>query len=85
MWMYIGPCTGKHDGGILRCDLDMTTGALSSPVIVGETINPSFLTISSDGNYLYCVNEIQDFAGQAAGAVTSFKIDRKDGKLIQGN
>lgn len=85
MWMYIGTCTGKHDGGILRCDLDMTTGALSSPVIVGETINPSFLTISSDGNYLYCVNEIQDFAGQAAGAVTAFKIDRKDGKLIQVN
>ena len=41
--------------------------------------NPSFLCLSRDGDYLYCVNELKEFDGQASGAASSFGVSYEDG------
>lgn len=61
--------------GIFVYDFDYETGkgTLKSSIAGGE--NPSFLTISSDGKYVYAVNEVKK------GAVSSFAFDRNTGGL----
>jgi 6-phosphogluconolactonase len=68
------PCTGK---GIYRATFDTKTGALSTPVLAHESVNPSYLAVSSRGGhrYLYAVNEVGNFGGKPTGAVSAFEIE----------
>jgi 6-phosphogluconolactonase len=79
--VYIGTYTQKKSKGIYRCELDLATGKLSSPVLAGETVNPSFLAIAPNQRFLYAVNEIGTFEGKKSGAVSAFAIDPKTGDL----
>ena len=49
------------------------------------TEKPSFLAIHPNGKSLYCVNEIDKFAGKKSGAITAFSLDPKSGELKQLN
>jgi 6-phosphogluconolactonase len=76
---YIGTHT-KPGGsrGIYRGALDLKTGALSAPVLVGEAQKPGFLAIRPDGKFLYAVME------NNGGAVGAFAIE-KNGSLRRLN
>ncbi|MFD2873168.1 lactonase family protein [Mucilaginibacter ximonensis] len=43
-----------------------------------ETSNPSFLTVTGDGKFVYCVNENNP---DGTGGVSAFKFDKQTGKL----
>src|SRR5690349_21022890 len=60
LWVYLGTYTGEKDGskGIYRSELDLATGKLAEPVLVGEAVSPSFLAIHPSGKYLYAVREV---------------------------
>jgi len=81
LWVYIGTYTGKDSKGIYRCDLDLSSGQLSQPVLAGEATNPSFLAIHPNNRFLYAVGEIDNFGGKKTGGVSAFAIDPKTGKL----
>ena len=84
--VYIGTYTKKEghvDGqadGIYVFRLS-ESGELSFVTAVPGVINPSFVTMSPDGRFLYAVNEIGPDTGQPAGLVTAFAIDQTSGGL----
>jgi 6-phosphogluconolactonase len=88
-WQYfafIGTYTSKTDSkGIYSFHFDAATGRLSSMALAATTPDPSFLTVASNEKYLYAVNELSEFDGKKSGAVTSYSLDPKSGKLTQLN
>ena len=73
--LYVGTYTGGASRGIYRLTFDPSSGALSPPVLAGETENPSFLALHPGGRVVYAVNEVDDFQGDESGAVSAFAID----------
>jgi len=49
-----------------------------------NSINPSFLTLSGDGRYLYVVNETGADV-DTVGSVSAFRVDQKSGKTMKIN
>lgn len=83
--VYIGTYTDKTSKGIYRSELDLATGKLSSPVLAGEAVNPSFLAIAPNQKFLYAVGELSDVNGKKGGAVNAFAIDSATGDLKRLN
>ncbi|MCI0748471.1 MAG: lactonase family protein [Verrucomicrobia subdivision 3 bacterium] len=83
--VFLGTYTGTKSKGIYVSRLDRITGALSTPQLVAETKNPSFLALHPNGKFLYAVGEVADYQGKKAGSVSAFSIDRKTGKLTALN
>jgi len=77
---YIGTYTGKKSKGIYAFRLD-SSGKMTSPMLVAETPNPTFLAIHPNQRFLYAANEIGNFEGKKSGAVTAYAIDSSSGKL----
>jgi 6-phosphogluconolactonase len=83
---FIGTYTSKTDSkGIYAFHFDTATGQLTSIGLAAPAQDPSFLTVSANEKYLYAVNELPTFDGKSSGAVTSYSLDRKSGKLTQLN
>ena len=80
--VYVGTYTNKTKSkGIYAYLFDPGVGKLSPLGVAAESEDPSFLAVHPSGKYLYAVNEIDHFGGQKSGAVSSFAIDSKSGKL----
>lgn len=80
--VYVGTYTrGSDSKGIYQLLLDSETGKLTHVDVTENTVNPSFLAIHPNQKFLYAVNEINDFQGKPAGAVSAFAIDSASGKL----
>ena len=84
-WVYIGTYANGKGTGIALLEMDGATGKLTSHGLAAESINPSFLAIHPTGKYLYAVNEVGEFGGEKAGAVSAFALDRASGKLTPLN
>jgi 6-phosphogluconolactonase len=83
---FIGTYTSKTDSkGIYSFRFDAATGRLTPIGLAAQTQDPSFLAISNNEKYLYAVNELSTFDGKSSGAVTSYSLDRKSGKLTRLN
>jgi 6-phosphogluconolactonase len=79
---YVGTYTdGGKSQGIYRLFLDTTTGAMRVGGVAAKSANPSFLALHPNGRVLYAVNEVDEHAGQATGAVSAFRIARDSGAL----
>lgn len=72
--IYFGTYTKTTSRGIYAARLDDETGALSSPILVAEAPNPTWVTISPDKRFLYAVH------GSKAQAI-GYKIDATTGQL----
>jgi 6-phosphogluconolactonase len=81
--VYVGTYTDKGSKGIYAYRFDPVSGELSDIGLAATTDNPSFLAVASDNRFLYALNEINNFKGGPAGAVSTFSIDRNSGKLTQ--
>lgn len=79
MRLYIGTYTKLGGQGIYLSSCNEQTGAMTSPDLVMGTVDPSFLAIHPNGQYLYAVNE------ESVGYVRSFAIDAGSGQLRQLN
>lgn len=80
--VYVGTYTrGSKSEGIYRMELDLKTGKLSTPVLAGKTVNPSFLAIHPSGKFLYACGEVEDLPSKdkkkGSGAINAFAIDEK--------
>lgn len=68
----------KHKKGIYVYQLDTKTGNLKKKSTFSGVLNPSFLTVSPSGKYLFACTESKT---KNAGSVSSFVIDSEKGKL----
>lgn len=68
----------KSTEGIYVYQLDTTKGKLSRITSVKNVLNPSYLTLSKDGHFLYACIETRK---ANAGSVSSFKFDPKNKSL----
>jgi 6-phosphogluconolactonase (cycloisomerase 2 family) len=78
MYAYVGSRTTRERNargdGISIFKLDIAHGALELVDVVSDMVNPSFLALSADGEFLYTVH------GDQSG-VSAFKVDRHTGRL----
>jgi 6-phosphogluconolactonase len=84
--VYIGTYTGRPglpSKGIYAFRFDDASGALTPVGLVAETPSPSFLIASSNGRFVFAVNELQTFGGEASGSVTSLAVDPSTSKLAE--
>jgi 6-phosphogluconolactonase len=79
--VYVGTYTEHGSKGIYSYRFDSATGKLTSPVLAAESVQPSFLALAPNGKFLYAVNELEKYNGQATGAVSAFAIQPETGKL----
>jgi len=79
--VYFGTYTDKGSKGIYACRFRPSTGKLTPPELVAETVSPSFLAVDPAQHYLFAANEIGDYQNAKSGSVSSFAIDRHTGKL----
>ncbi len=79
-----GGMQGKGEG-ICAFRFDATSGALKPAGITPGVRNPSFLTFDPERKFLFCVNELQEYAGAAGGAVSAYRIDPAPGALTHLN
>lgn len=79
---YVGTYTEKTNSkGIYAFRFDSQKGQLTAIGAVAQSVNPSFLAVHRSGKYLYAVNEVNNFNGQSAGAVSAFAVDAGSGAL----
>lgn len=64
--------------GIYVYTLDTHTGVLSKVSANNSVVNPSYLTLSPDGKYLYACTESQT---KNSGSVSSYQFDPREGTL----
>lgn len=67
--------------GIHAYNFDTESGTLSELCVNEDISNPSFFCFSPNREFLYCVNECQEFEGQPTGAVSAFRIEGDSGRL----
>lgn len=75
---YIGTYTGAGSDGIYRSTFDPATGAMTAPVLVAETTNPTFLAWDPAGTHLYAVGEVYKDGG-----IIAYADDGATGKLTK--
>lgn len=61
--------------------VDLETGEVSPKGVGQPIINPSYMCVNSDGNFLYSVSERNNFQERNDGSLSSFRIDKRDGSL----
>ena len=82
-WVFIGTGGGKAKG-IYRCEFDASTGKLTDAELTAELENANFLAIHPSNRFLAAVcNATID--GKKTGAVSSYTLDPKTGKLTLVN
>ncbi|MDR3230345.1 MAG: lactonase family protein [Synergistaceae bacterium] len=71
---------GKGEG-IYLYRMNPDTGGLTHAFTTRNVPNPSYLTLSPCGRFLYCVNELKEYEGQESGAASAFAVEPGSGKL----
>ncbi len=79
--VYIGTYTRRQKEGIYIHRFDPSSGALTPLSAVDAGPNPSYLALHPTRPYLYAVNELDEYEGQAGGAVSAFAVDPATGEL----
>lgn len=72
--IYLGTYTRSTSKGIYATRLDPRAGALTPPILVAETANPSWVTLSPDQKHLYAVTESATMAAAFATDLTTGKL-----------
>lgn len=71
---YVGTYTRDGSEGIYVFNYNTETGELSQ-IGTAKSENPSFLALHPSGDFLYAINEVGEFNGETAGAISAFAID----------
>ncbi len=79
MRVFVGTYTFRSSKGIYAFNLTLSTGETTSPQLVAETPQPSFLALHPSGRFLYAVNELWE--GGKEGTVSAFALEPETGNL----
>lgn len=82
--LFVGTYT-EHEGsqskGIYVYRMDSSSGELTFQWEAKGILNPSFLDLHPQRDFLYAVNEVGTFAGGEGGGVSAFSVDPASGEL----
>jgi 6-phosphogluconolactonase len=67
--------------GIHIYKIDPATGSWQSYDKAEGIANPSYLTFHPRRNFLYAVNELKEYEGEATGTLSAFALDPESGRL----
>ncbi|GAB3822404.1 lactonase family protein [Pontibacter rugosus] len=79
--VYIGTYAAADSSSIFLYHIDTETGELKKANGFQGGESPSYLALDPSGNYLYAVNEMQEFEGRQGGAVSAFSVNQKTGDI----
>lgn len=82
-FVYFGTYTGAKSKGVYVSRMNAGTGKLGDVDLAAEVTSPSFLAVHPNERFIYAANEVSQFEGKPAGAVTAFAIDPKSGRLTR--
>jgi 6-phosphogluconolactonase len=82
--VYIGTYTGPKSKGIYAYRFEAVAFKLDAIGLVGEMVEPSFLALHPNHQFLYAVSELGN-DGRVNGSITAFRIDRTSGALTALN
>lgn len=86
LFVYIGTyTTDSYSEGIYVYQFDLSTGSLTRIESMSGIDNPSFLRITTDGQFLYSVSEVAEVNGVQGGAVSGYAINKQTGALTYLN
>jgi len=71
--LFVGTYTDAESEGIYKLQFDTKQGKIIDSNLAAEITSPSFLAVSPKKDFLYAVQEINDFEDRA-GAVTTFSM-----------
>jgi len=71
---------GRGEGIGLFC-LNGETGEMERLAMMSCMPNPSYLTLSADSRYLYCVNEMKDYHGIPGSLVSAYRLNWEEGAM----
>src|SRR6478672_1063123 len=77
-YLFIGSYTDSGSKGIYVYTFDASTGDAAFVSNTTGVVNPSFLTISPTGNFVYACTETRT---ANAGSISAFSFDKKSGAL----
>jgi 6-phosphogluconolactonase len=80
-WVFVGTSEHEPGRGIYRFPFDAGSGQAGAVELAAEAERPTFLAIHPNGRFLYAVNGVREFQGQASGAVSAFALDAASGGL----
>lgn len=81
--LLVGTQTAETSKGIYAYSLDPTTGDLKQVGLAAEADNPTFLTLGPDRETVFVANELDRYEGKSSGALSSYRLDRKNATLIK--
>ena len=81
LWLFIGGSAKGSGQGIMACKFDGRLGAFGPVKLAVESVNPTFLALRRSGDFLYAANEIDNFKGTSAGALSAFRVKPGAGQL----
>jgi 6-phosphogluconolactonase len=79
--LLVGTQTSGTSKGIYAYHFDPGSGELTQTGLAAEAKNPTFLVLAPDRRSVFAVNEIEEYQGKKSGAVTSFVLEPRAGKL----
>lgn len=82
MTLFVGTYTDTESEGIYKLQFDTESGKILSTNLAAKITSPSYLAISEGKDFLYAVQEINDFEN-GAGAVTAFSMENDSLTKIQ--
>lgn len=72
--LFVGTYTDTESEGIYKLQFDAENGKIVSSDLAAKITSPSYLAISSAKDFLYAVQEINDFDNES-GAITAFALE----------
>ncbi len=81
--LLVGTQTKGDSKGIYAYRFDSNTGELVRIGLAAEVGNPTFLALRPKGDMVFVANELDRYEAKASGAVSSYALDRKTGRLTK--
>lgn len=82
MTLFVGTYTDAESEGIYKLQFDTESGKILNTSLAAKITSPSYLTLSEGKDFLYAVQEINDFKN-GTGAVTTFAMENDSLTEIQ--
>lgn len=79
--VYVGTYSQSGSESIFLYEMNNVTGELTFKNSFEGGQNPSYMTFDKNYDYLYAVNEIENYAGKNSGAGCAFSVDHQTGNI----
>lgn len=77
--LFVGTYTSGESEGVYTFDFNSKTGELSNKKLIAKEENPSYIAFTKDKQFLYVINEVNNFNTQESGSVSTYKFSPKTG------